>query len=266
MPGPIEMGVIGRGGLAARMGRDHGLRSHLRDRVPDGSPVVGAIPQHAPGFHAHQEAHRVATLVRLARAEHEVHRIAVGIGDQVDLGREPAPRSAKPLRAGPPFAPAACWWARMTVPSSITHSVSASLRSTSRMVCHTPARLQRLKRVKTDAQEPKTSGRSRQGAPVRCFHRMASTKGRLGRLGLPRRPFSGGRRGASLAHIWSLNWLRGIGIPMAIYLGYRALRARTREPFIAWRFWRQALVVPVRPAGAPAPPGLRAGRRGPAWC
>lgn len=230
------MRVVGRRGLAARVGRDHGLRSHLRDRIPDGSPIVGAVPQHALGLHAHQEAHCVATLVHLTRAEHEIHRVAVGIGDQVDFGREPAPRPAKPLRAGPPFAPAACWWARMTVPSSITHSVSASVRRVSRTVCHTPARLHRLKRVNTDVQGPKASGRSRQGAPVRCFQRMASTNGRLGRLGLPRRPFSEGRRGASLAHMWSLNWLRGIGIgigiPMAIYLRYRELEARTRQPFI----------------------------------
>jgi len=157
----------------------------------------------------------------LSGADQEVHWVAMGIGDQVDFRREPASRPSEGLCAGPPFAPAACWWARMTVPSSITHSVSASPRRTSRTACHTPTRLHRLNRVNTDIQGPKASGRSRQGAPVRCFQRMASTNGRLGRLGLPRCPSSGGSRGATFAHIRSLSWLRGMQSPRIFILGTR---------------------------------------------
>jgi hypothetical protein len=50
----------------------------------------------------------------------------MGIGDQVDFRREPASRPSECLHPGPPFAPAAWQWAQMTVPSSNTHSVSAS--------------------------------------------------------------------------------------------------------------------------------------------
>ena len=53
-------------------------------------------------------------------------------------------------------------------------------------------------------QSSKDSGRSRQGAPVRCFQRMASTIGRLSMQGRPIPLCSLGSSGSSLAHIRSV--------------------------------------------------------------
>ena len=90
--------------------------------------------------------------------------------------------------------------ARM-VASIINHSVSASIRRTSNIVCHRPALLQRLKREKTLFQDPNSPGKSLQGAPVRCFQRMASIMFGWFFGGRPVFPRSGGSKGANLSHM-----------------------------------------------------------------
>jgi hypothetical protein len=58
-------------------------------------------------------------LMALAGREHEGYRLAGALTTQMDLGAEPA--LAAPEGFGfwvPFFAPAACWWARMTVAST----------------------------------------------------------------------------------------------------------------------------------------------------
>lgn len=63
----------------------------------------------------------MATFMSLPRGEQEVHGVAVGVSDQVDLRGEPASGSSETLSAGPPCAPAACWCARITVPSRVVY-------------------------------------------------------------------------------------------------------------------------------------------------
>jgi hypothetical protein len=198
------MSVEGYWVFPARVGRNDSLGADRGDLVTAGPPVVGAITENSPGLPAHQQASELLALVRLAWRQHKVHGISVGIPDQVDFGREAAARAPDGLGVGPPFAPAACWWARMTVPSTMTHSQSASPRRASRTLCQTPLRFHRLKRVKAVFQGPKDSDRSRQGTPVLCFQRMASTIGRLSRRGRPMPPCSLGSSGSSLAHIRSV--------------------------------------------------------------
>jgi hypothetical protein len=73
---------------------------------------------------------------------------------------------------------------------------------------HTPFRLQRPKRRKALFYSPNTSGRSRQGDPVRTIHNTPSTNLRLFRpalLGLRSSPMIGG---AIRAHITSLSTKR----------------------------------------------------------
>lgn len=95
--------------------------------------------------------------------------------------------AAKGLIFRPPFlAPAACWWARMMVLSTIRYSKSGSSDMASKMRRHTPLSLQRLKRRNTLFQSPNTSGRSRHGEPVRTIHNTPSTNMRLSR---PVEPF-----------------------------------------------------------------------------
>src|SRR5690606_8716740 len=62
----------------------------------------------------------------------------------------------------------------MMVESTIRYSKSGSSDIAAKMRHQTPLWLQRLKRRKTLFQSPNTSGRSRQGEPVRTIHRTAS--------------------------------------------------------------------------------------------
>jgi len=123
----------------------------------------------------------------------------------------------------------------MTVPSTMTHSQSASPRSASRARCQTPFRFHRLKRVKTVFQGPKDSGRSLQGAPVLCFQRMASTMGRLSSRGRPIPPCSLGSRGPSLAHIRSVRKVLATHYLNAIPMRYRSCSICT-SPYIQLAF------------------------------
>ena len=55
----------------------------------------------------------------LATGQVKAQRVAIPVGLEVDLGREPAPGAAQRLSALPPFAPAAETCARTMVESSI---------------------------------------------------------------------------------------------------------------------------------------------------
>jgi hypothetical protein len=58
-------------------------------------------------------------LVPLARGQHQRQELAAALRAEVDLRREAALALAQRFRRRvPPFAPAACWCARMTVPST----------------------------------------------------------------------------------------------------------------------------------------------------
>src|SRR2546430_14309309 len=48
-------------------------------------------------------------------------RAALALAGEVELGREPAPAAAERLAGPPPFPPAACWWARITVEIGRAH-------------------------------------------------------------------------------------------------------------------------------------------------
>src|SRR5213076_1338602 len=74
-----------------------------------------------------QEGLEHGGLVLLPRGQHQRHRLATALGAEVDLGAEPAAAAAERFgRRVPPFAPAACWCARMTVPSTKCSSQSSS--------------------------------------------------------------------------------------------------------------------------------------------
>jgi hypothetical protein len=60
-------------------------------------------------------------LVALAGRQQEHEGLAAALGADVELGAEAAAAAPERLLILPPFArraPAACWWARMTVPST----------------------------------------------------------------------------------------------------------------------------------------------------
>src|SRR5688572_14360264 len=133
-------------------------------RRPDDRAACEAGPGRWDG-HRDRVQHRLelGRVVPLTRGEHHAKRPAAAVAAQVDLGGQPAPGAAKRLglvtdlpplvsaRAGRLRAPAACWWARTLLESTLTtHSSSptasdlvwawASSRS------QVPSRRQRMKR------------------------------------------------------------------------------------------------------------------------
>ena len=82
-------------------------------------------------------------------------------------------RVPTPGQGPSPFfaAPAASWWARITVLSRMSRSKSRSF-SFSKTCSKMPLADQRASRLQTELQFPKRSGRSRQGAPVLAIQRL----------------------------------------------------------------------------------------------
>jgi transposase len=161
------------------------------DRLAQRVGVVGRIGNDHLGRKPVDQRVGLRAVAALSAGQGEAHWGAQAANGQVDLGTQAAAGAAKGLIFSPPFfAPAACWWARMMVLSTIRYSKSGSSDMASKMRRHTPLSLQRLNRRNTLFHSPKTSGRSRQGEPVRTIHSTPSTNIRLSR---PVEPFWSGR-------------------------------------------------------------------------
>ena len=142
----------------------------------------------------------------LARSQNQANRITQGINTSMNLGGQPATRTADRLIATVFLgAPAECWWARTIVASMKSSSRSASSCSASATRHQTPDASQRAKRTYTECQLPNARGRSRYGQPVRAINSTASTKRRLSAA---RPPLSVGLPGSKSAirdHCLSFN-------------------------------------------------------------
>ena len=185
-----------------------------RDAAGADAGATASGPSDGPGVHERLEDGR---LMLLTRSEQDGQRLASAIGLEVHLGREAA--LAAPQRFGfwsPPFAPAACWCARITLPStkwtlqSTCPAASASCWMAAKIRSQMPASRQRQNRLYTVDHGPYRSGRSRHGAPVRSRHRMPLMICRWSLFVRPVSGFSGGRCGSSRSHSWSVSsprWL-----------------------------------------------------------
>jgi hypothetical protein len=129
----------------------------------------------------------------------------LSVGPGMDFGREATARAAKSLILSPPLAPAAQWCARMNVLSTICTALlpppsarASSIRSQS------PAAVQRRYCRCTEFQLPSSSGRSRQGAPVRAIQKTAFSVRRWSAGGRPRRAPRSITNGSKNAHSSSL--------------------------------------------------------------
>src|SRR5215212_3265280 len=174
----------------------------------DARPSASGPPDR-PLVHERREDGR---LVLLTGREQDGQRLAGPGGLEVHLGREAA--LAAPQRLGfrsPPFAPAACWCARITLPStkwtlqSTSPAASASCWTAAKIRSQIPARCHRQNRLYTVDHGPYRSGRSRHGAPVRSRHRMPLMIRRWSTFGRPVSGFSGGSNGSSRSHCRSVS-------------------------------------------------------------
>lgn len=134
--------------------------------------------------------------------EGETDRVAEGVDDAMDFCAKSAARATQSLLAVFFWAPAACWWARIAVLSSITSSKSGSLLMAWKTRSQTPLLAQREKRVKVVCQLPSSEGKSRQGAPVRPIHKTASMNRRLSLAVAPGSDALPGNRSLIRSH-WS---------------------------------------------------------------
>ncbi len=132
--------------------------------------------------------------MRLPGRESDGERQAVRVAAQVKLGGEAPARAAQRLPVLSSFAPAACWWARTTVASTICRRSSAAplAARAANTASKTPRSRQRAKRRHTVFHFPYRSGMARQLAPSRARHRMPSRCRRFSRHGLPRSIASSG--------------------------------------------------------------------------
>ena len=150
--------------------------------------------------------------VLLTRSEQDRQRLALAIGLEVHLGREAT--LAAPQRLGfwvPPFAPAACWCARITDPStkwtlqSTSPAASAWCWTAAKTRSQMPACCHRQNRLYTVDHGPYRSGRSRHGAPVRARHKIPLMIRQWSAFGRPRSGLSAGSNGSSRSHSWSVS-------------------------------------------------------------
>src|SRR6266446_162244 len=159
--------------------RDHRLRPAHFDRQNKIISVIPFICNHRFGIMTFDQRLTLVDIGLLPPGQDELDGVSQPVDGDVQLGPEPAPRAPQRLVGAPFFtAPAACWWARITVLSRISHSRSGSFNS-SKIRSQTPLEDQRSNRLQTEFQFPKRSGRSRQGAPVLAIQRTALTKRRL---------------------------------------------------------------------------------------
>jgi CheY-like chemotaxis protein len=109
--------------------------------------------------------------------QHDTDGKTYGIAAEMDLGREPAARTAKLLELNHPFSPAAQRCARIVVLSIICNASNAPPPSANpcNRTSHTPHSHQRRNCRQTEFQLPNASGRSRHGAPVRQIHNIPSS-------------------------------------------------------------------------------------------
>ena len=159
-------------------GGDLRLAGAVADILADRIAVVAAVGE--------QDARVAVTLihqlgigravVRFARRQGQADRQAMGVGAEVDFGREATARAPKTLAMSPPFAPAAQWCARTMVLSimckaSVSPPLSARACSTT---SHKPEVVQRRYCRWTEFQLPSSGGKSRHGMPVRATQNTAS--------------------------------------------------------------------------------------------
>jgi len=116
----VERFVVADELLACPVRRDDGLGALCLDERAQGIAVIGLVGEDVARRQALEQGGRGGDVALLARRNHDPQRSAARIDDEVDLGRQSSSGTPQRLIARPPFPPAACWWARTRVVSSMT--------------------------------------------------------------------------------------------------------------------------------------------------
>lgn len=131
------------------LGRDVGNGTLLLNQVADAVGVIGTVRMDdAPDRQAAQQRFGRSTVRGLTRRQVEGERLALGVGDGVNLGVAPAAADADRLAMRPPFPPAADRWAFTCVLSIRTSAGGPpAVARASNTACQTPFSDQRLCRL-----------------------------------------------------------------------------------------------------------------------
>src|ERR1700738_2765226 len=123
----IKMFVIITLENAILLRRDHRLRPTRLDRRNKFISIISFICNHCFGIMTFDQRLALLDVGPLAARQDELDRVSQAVDRDVQLGPEAASRASQRLIDAPFFAaPAACWWARITVLSRISHSKSGS--------------------------------------------------------------------------------------------------------------------------------------------
>ncbi len=124
-----------------------GFGSAGPDQIKQGIGVIAAISDDMAALQSFEQLGCGAQIVGLACRQYQPYRQAVLIDQSVDLGAQSATRAADGVIFAPFFPPAACWWARMMELSISAMECGDFAAKVSKILTHTPARAQRLKRL-----------------------------------------------------------------------------------------------------------------------
>jgi len=106
--------------LAGPVRGDDGLRPLGLDESAQGVAVIGLVGKDVSRRDALEQGWSGGDVALLARRDHDLERPAPAIDDKVDLCCQASSGAPQRLIPRPPFPPAACWWARTRVVSSMT--------------------------------------------------------------------------------------------------------------------------------------------------
>ena len=110
--------------------------------------VIAFVGENGLGFYLGQELFGLGDVVDLSAGEAQRQRVAQGVDDDMNFGRQTTTRSSYGLVETPFFrAPALCWWALTIVASIIAYSLSGSSANALKSFSHTPFSAQRENRV-----------------------------------------------------------------------------------------------------------------------
>ena len=128
------------------LGRNHWGDLSSREGVEQRIGIVSLVAEEGARVGVFEQRFGACQVVVLPRRQHQFDRIAQGINERVDFGRQSAAGSPNGLRAVFFRAPALCWCARTMVASIIMYSLSGSLANSLKIRSKTPLLAHRLKR------------------------------------------------------------------------------------------------------------------------
>jgi hypothetical protein len=120
----VEREIAGSRHLTICFWRNHRGNTPLSESVDQRISVVRLVAKQGVRVGAFEQRSCTSQVMGLSRRQHQFDRIAQGINEGVDFGRQSAARSTDRLLAVFFCAPALCWWARTMVASIIMYSLS----------------------------------------------------------------------------------------------------------------------------------------------